>query len=136
MEKSSFFTSNFLVPFNKLSLFSKDLLIFIISFISLFARVIPESVIDEINKDNPLMNGAVSSHRANTPTCIILDNRVFEKFTVADEPFAKALQFFRICVLVNHNLCRKLVPSLKFLIKFDERFKVTSVPFFIADFHS
>ena len=36
---------------------------------------------------------------------------------------------------VINNLRRKLVSSLKFLIKFDERFKVISVPFFISDFN-
>ena len=36
------------VPFIKISVFSKDLITFTISFISLFVRVIPEPVIDEI----------------------------------------------------------------------------------------
>ena len=58
------------------------------------------------------------------PDCIILANRVFEKFTLADEPFAKALQIFETCVLVTNNLCRKLVSSLELPIKLDERFKV------------
>ena len=40
-----------------------------------------------------------------------------------------------LCVSVNNNLFGKLVSSLKFRIKFDERFKVTTVPFFIADFN-
>ena len=35
------------VPFNKISLFSKDLITFIISFISLFFSIILEPVIDE-----------------------------------------------------------------------------------------
>ena len=55
---------------------------------------------------------------------------------IADEPFAKALQIFETCVSVNNIVCEKLVSSLEFPIKFDERFKVTSVPFFIADFNS
>ena len=37
------------VPFNKTPLFSKDLFIFIMSFISLFARVNPEPAIDAIH---------------------------------------------------------------------------------------
>ena len=37
------------VPFTKIRLFSKDLIIFKVSFISLFVRVIPETVIDEIH---------------------------------------------------------------------------------------
>ena len=56
-----------------------------------------------------------------------------ENFILADEPFAKALQIFENFVLVNNNLCGKLVSSLELPIRFDERFKVTSVPFFIAD---
>ena len=36
------------VPLKKIPLFSKKLIIFIISFISLFVRVIPEPVFDEI----------------------------------------------------------------------------------------
>ena len=38
-------------------------------------------------------------------------------------------------VLVKNNLCGKLVSSLQFPIQFDQRFEVTSVPFFIADFN-
>ena len=43
--------------------------------------------------------------------CIILtvSNCVFEHFILADEPFAKALQIFGTCILVNNNLCGKLV---------------------------
>ena len=52
---------------------------------------------------------------------------------LADEPFAKALRIFKTCVSFNNNLCGKLVSSLEFPIKFDERFKVTSLTFFIAE---
>ena len=48
---------------------------------------------------------------------------------LADKPFSKALRIFEICVSVNNNLCGKIVSSLEYLIKFDERFKITSVPF-------
>ena len=51
------------------------------------------------------------------------------------EPFAKAFENFETCVLVNNNLCGKLVSSLNFPIKFDETLKVTSVPFLIPDFN-
>ena len=63
-----------------------------------------------------------------------LDNWVFENF-IAGEPFAKTLRIFETCALVNNNLCGKLVLSLEFPIKLDERFKVNSVPFFIAYFN-
>ena len=65
------------------------------------------------------------------PDCIILENWVFKHFVLADEPFVKALRIFETCVSVDNNLCRKLVCKLP--IKFDERFKVSSVPLFIAD---
>ena len=59
----------------------------------------------------------------------------FDSFISADQIFAKALRSLETCVLVNNNLCRKLVSSLEFTIVLDERFKVTSVPFFIPDFN-
>ena len=61
---------------------------------------------------------------------LFYDNRI-----LADELFAKALQSLEILVLVRNNLCRKLVSSLELSIKFDERFKVISIPFFILNFH-
>ena len=70
----------------------------------------------------------------NSPECIVLDTKVFEIFTLADEPFAKARQIFETCVSVNNSLCGKLVLTLKFLIRLDERLKITSVPFFFSRF--
>ena len=52
---------------------------------------------------------------------------------IADEPFAKALRISETCVSVNNNLYRKLVSQLEIPIKSNERFKATSVPFFIPD---
>ena len=52
---------------------------------------------------------------------------------LADKPFAKALQILETCVSVNNNFGRRLVSSLEFPIKFDERLKITSVPFFISN---
>ena len=54
---------------------------------------------------------------------------------LTDEPFAKAFETFETCVLVNNNLCEKLVSSLNFPIKFDETLKAASVPFLIPDFN-
>ena len=67
--------------------------------------------------------------RITPPNCIILDNWVFQNFILANEPFAKALRLLGTCVLVNNNLCEKLVTI------FDERFKFPWVPFFIPDFN-
>ena len=69
------------------------------------------------------------------PDCPILCNWVFESFILADESFAKALRIFKTCLLVNNNLCKKIFSSLESPIIFDERFKVTLVSFFIADFN-
>ena len=52
-----------------------------------------------------------------------------------DEPFEKALRSLETCVLANNKLWGKLFSSLESPIIFDERFKVTSIPFFIADFN-
>ena len=54
---------------------------------------------------------------------------------MAYELYAKTLQILRTYVSVNNNLCGKLVLSLESPITFDERFRVTSVVFFIPDFN-
>ena len=50
---------------------------------------------------------------------------------LADESTIKAMQTFETCVSVNNSLCEKLTSSLKFHIKFDELFRVTSVSLFL-----
>ena len=47
--------------------------------------------------------------------------------------FAKALRSFETCVSVNNNLCGKLVLSLEFPMKFNERFKFALVPFLSSE---
>ena len=58
----------------------------------------------------------------NTSDWIILENRIFENFILADEPFTKALQGLEAFVLVNNSLCGKLVLALEspitYLIKY------------------
>ena len=63
----------------------------------------------------------------NLPNCTIWDSWIFEKFILADEPFARALRVFETCVLINTNLSEKLVSMLKLPTTFDESFRVTSV---------
>ena len=53
--------------------------------------------------------------------------------TFTEEVVKEKLHF--CTVLVNNILYGKLVPWSEFPIKFDEKFKVTSVPFFIPDFN-
>ena len=69
------------------------------------------------------------------PNCTILNNWVFDNFILTDEQFAKDLQIFETCVLVYNNLSRKLVSLSEPPTTFDERFKVTWVPFFTPDFN-
>ena len=82
----------------------------------------------------PPLNPAILSP-TNPTICIILENRVFENFILANEPLAKALQILETCLLVNSNLCGKLVSLLELPITFHERLKITSVPIFITDFN-
>ena len=64
----------------------------------------------------------------------MLWNRVFDNFILAEELFAKTLQSFETCVLVNNDLCGKLFSSLESPLIFDEKSKVTFAPYFIAGF--
>ena len=59
-----------------------------------------------------------------------------EMTKLADEPFTKLLRIFQNWVSVKNHFCGKLVSSLELPVKFDEKFKVTSVPYFIEDFNS
>ena len=86
-------------------------------------------------KIKPVFSNGPKSLPKNAPDCPISDDRVFDNFVLADEPFAKVSQSLKTCVLVNNNLCGKLVSSLESPITFDERFKFASVPFFIHDFN-
>ena len=65
--------------------------------------------------------------------CIILDNWVFDNLISVDDLFAKVIRRFDTCLLVNNNLCGKLV-SLSPII-FDDNLKAVSDSFFIADFN-
>ena len=60
----------------------------------------------------------------------MLDNWVFDNLISVDKWFAKALQRFATCLLVNSNLWGKCV-SLSPII-FDDNLKTTSISFFIA----
>ena len=70
----------------------------------------------------------------NSPDFAILDNWIFNNFILADdELFLKALKSLETCLSVNNNLYGKLV-SPQSPVSIDERFKVTSVWFYIPDF--
>ena len=55
----------------------------------------------------------------------------FWNYILDGKPFKKPFRIFETCVSVNNKLYGKLVSSLEFPIKFDERFKATSVLFLL-----
>ena len=79
------------------------------------------------SKGYPDFSNGPKSLPKNPPDCPILRKWVFDYFTQAEELFAKTLRSFKICVLVNNNLCRKLFSSLESPIIFVEIFKGTSL---------
>ena len=62
-------------------------------------------------KAHPVFNSGPKSLLKNPPDSPILSDRVFDNFIIPEELFTKALQSFKICVLVN--LCGKLFLSLE-----------------------
>ena len=71
----------------------------------------------------------------HSPDWPIFDSWVFENLILDDESSAIPLRSLDICVLVNNNLWGKSVSLVVLPTTFDERFRVTSVPFFIPDFN-
>ena len=63
-------------------------------------------------KDNLAFSNGPKILPRNPADFTILWNWVFESFTLADDPFAKALRAFKTCVLFNNNLCGILFSSL------------------------
>ena len=76
-------------------------------------------------KAKPVFSNGLKSLPKYLLHCPILDDWVSDNSILADELFAKALRNIETCVLVNNNLCRKLVSSLESPIIFDKNFKVT-----------
>lgn len=67
----------------------------------------------------------------NPPSnCTNLGSCILNKFTLANELFAKVLPSCKVCASVNNGSCGKLFSSLESIIAFDENFKVILVPFF------
>ena len=84
-------------------------------------------------KGKPVFKNGSKILLKNAHDCPILCIWVFDNFIFAEEPFVKALQSLETSVLVDNDFYEKLVSSLELPITFNERFKVTSVPFFIPD---
>ena len=82
-------------------------------------------------KGNAVFRNGHKGLPKNPPDYSILCNCVFDNFILTEELFAKALQSFEICVLVNSNLYGKLSSLLESSITSEKIiFKVTFVLFF------
>ena len=124
--------------FNKIALCSRNLIAFIISFISFVVSVIPKPMNVSTVFNNlfaEFIKAPKSERVSKPPNYIILNNWGFGNLKVADEQLTRGLQIFETCVSVNNNLCGKLILLLESPTTFYEGFKVISVPFFIADFN-
>ena len=84
-------------------------------------------------KGNPVFSNGPKSLPRNLPDCTILDNWVFDNLISVDDLLAKALRRFSACLLVNHNLWKKLVSPSPTI--FDDNLKNSPVSFFIAAFN-
>ena len=73
-------------------------------------------------KGNPVSSNGSRLLPKSPPDCPILDNSVVYDFILADELFEKDLANLEAFVLLNNNLCVKLVPSLELPITFDLKF--------------
>ena len=82
-------------------------------------------------KGNPVFSNPPKSLPKNRVLFYAIE--FLSNFTLADELFAKVLQSFETCVLVNNNLSGKLFSSLESPKSFEDIFKVTSISFFILD---
>ena len=116
------------VPFNKIPLFPKDLITFIIPytfrvilepllkvifFKSLFIPLLTICLVASqfifgvlfINSFVPFLRSSYGKPKSNSPRippdCIILENWVFEIFILAGKPFANALRIFETCNVEN-----------------------------------
>ena len=96
-------------------------------------RLLGNSLITFFINGNSVFNNGPRSLARNPPDCTILDNWVFDSLILAVEFFAKALRRIAACLLVNNNLCGKLVSSSKLPIIFDDSLKITFVLFLIVD---
>ena len=85
-------------------------------------------------KSKPIFSNITRSLHKNPFDCPMLWNWVFPNLILAEEPFTKVLQSTKTYVLVNNSLCGKLYSSLELLFTFNEKFRVPSLAFYIADF--
>ena len=92
--------------FNKISLISMELMTFMKSFISLFVSVSPKPIIYFTTTPNGSSKRILSGKILESLECAISCSWVFYSLILAGDLFAKALQIFETCVLINNNLCK------------------------------
>ena len=85
--------------------------------------------------DKPVFIRGSRGLLGNPPNCTILKSGCFYNIILADQFITKVLRRLKTCLSVNNNLSVKLISSLESAITFEERFNITSVPFFVLDFH-
>ena len=85
------------------------------------------------NKGKPVFSSGSNILSRNPPVSTISDYWVFNNFILADELLA--LRSPETYLSINNNLYGNMVSPFDSPITFDERFKVTSVPYLIPDFN-
>ena len=76
----------------------------------------------------------VMNQEAYQDILLIISSYIFNSLISADGFLAKSLQRFAACVLVNDNLCGKLVMSLGLPIIIDDNVKIVSFFYFYRSF--
>ena len=128
---SSFEIINVIVPYPNIFLLIATSVAYAVL---LILMVLKHSFIPFFMLGNPAFSNGHKSLPKNLLDCSILYHCVLDKFTLAEELFAKASRRFETCVLENDKLCGKLFSSLESQATFDQSFKVTS-PIFITDWN-
>ena len=64
-------------------------------------------------KCKPVLSNGPNDLPKNPPNCPILYNWFFYNFRLADELFTKALRSLETSVLVNNDICTKVLSSLE-----------------------
>ena len=128
--------TSFISVFEIISLVRRDpfffLVVVVVAVVAVAAAVDPNGnkthVANGLNtffiRGTPAFSNGPKSLPKNHLDCPIISKWGFDNSILAEETFAKHLQSLGTCLLINNNLCGKLVSSLELPITFDERFKV------------
>ena len=128
---------SFISVFEIISLVKRDPFFFVVVVVGAVVVVVAAAVDPNGNKTHvanglntffirgtPVFSNGPKGLPKNLLDCPIIRKWGFDNSILAEETFAKRLQSLGTCVLIDNNLCGKLVSSLELPITFDERFKV------------